>query len=101
MELFRRCEVIFDYENNLIYLHRIGRKEVSSYQSGQLKDAATYTTVPIELMDNRLITRIKIGGKERILRNRHFVKRRAVRDIVLALLIYTSLPTSGFRGSVF
>ncbi|MCW3073452.1 MAG: hypothetical protein JWP69_521 [Flaviaesturariibacter sp.] len=64
MELFRQCEMIIDYEKSLIYLHRIGRKEASSYQSPQLSNTADYSVMPIELKDNRIITRIELGGKK-------------------------------------
>jgi hypothetical protein len=63
MDLLMRCEMIIDYQKNLIYLHRIGRRESSSYQSVHLKEPASFTTVPIELTDNRIITRIALGGK--------------------------------------
>ncbi|MDB5251480.1 MAG: hypothetical protein JWP27_649 [Flaviaesturariibacter sp.] len=63
MDLLMRCEMIIDYRKNLIYLHRIGRRESSSYQSIQLKESSPYTTVPIDLKDNRIITQITVGGK--------------------------------------
>jgi hypothetical protein len=63
IELFRQCEMIIDYEKSLIYLHRIGRKESSSYHHASLDDPAAYTTVPIDLMDNRIIAKLELGGK--------------------------------------
>lgn len=64
MELFRQCELIIDYEKNLIYLHRIGRKESSSYKNVQLEDKEAYTVVPIDLTDNRIIATLEMGGKK-------------------------------------
>lgn len=63
MELFRQCEMIIDYENNLIHLHVISKAEASTYQHEQLRDASKYNTVPIDLMDNKIVTRLNIGGK--------------------------------------
>lgn len=64
MELFRRFEMIIDYENNLIYLHLISRKEASSYQSAQLADASQYNEFRINLTENKLLTFATIGGKK-------------------------------------
>ena len=64
MELFKQCEMIIDFEKNLIYLHRIGRKEASSYKSSLLNDEAAYHTLPIELMNNRIVATTTIAGKK-------------------------------------
>lgn len=63
MELFRQCEMIIDFEKNLIYLHKIGRKEASSYRHGMLKDTATYYQFPIDLTDNRIMINTVMAGK--------------------------------------
>lgn len=63
MELFRQCEMIIDYENNLIHLHVISKAEAATYQHPQLSDASKYSVVPIDLMDNKIVTRLNIGGK--------------------------------------
>jgi hypothetical protein len=64
MELFRQCEMIVDFERNLIYLHRIGKKEASGYQHAMLLDTAGFRAVPIELIDNRIITTTVMKGKK-------------------------------------
>ncbi len=64
MQLFRQCEMIIDYEKNLIYMHRIGRKESSSYKSEQLKDTAAYRTVPITLKDDKILVYGEMSGKK-------------------------------------
>jgi hypothetical protein len=64
MELFRKCEMIIDYETNLIYLHRIGRKEANSYRSQLLLDEKIYRIVPIELIDNRIVINSVMSGKK-------------------------------------
>ncbi len=49
MQLLDKFEMIIDYEKNLIYLHRISRKEASSYQHEMLKDTSNYNVVPIAI----------------------------------------------------
>ncbi|ALJ00360.1 aspartyl protease family protein [Rufibacter tibetensis] len=64
MELFRQCEMIIDYDQNLIYLHHIGKKEAATYRSKLLNDTSTYRTVPIDLKDNRIIAHTEMAGKK-------------------------------------
>lgn len=64
IELFRQCEMIIDYEKNLIYLHKIGRKESATYMHDMLKDTSTYRTFPIELTDNRIMVNTVMAGKK-------------------------------------
>lgn len=66
VQLFKRFEMIIDYENSRLYLHLIGRKESSTYQSEQLKDAETYHTFPINIQENKLLTNAHVGGKKLI-----------------------------------
>ncbi|HTM92896.1 MAG TPA: retropepsin-like aspartic protease [Flavisolibacter sp.] len=64
VELFKQCEMIIDFEKSLIYLHRIGRKEASSYQHEILKDTSLYRVLPIDITDNRVITTTELEGKK-------------------------------------
>lgn len=64
IELFRQCEMIIDFEKSLIYLHRIGRKESSSYRHAMLKEESTYQTIPIDLMDNRIVAQTELAGRK-------------------------------------
>ena len=64
VELFKQCEMIIDFEKSLIYLHRIGRKEASSYQHEILKDTSLYRVLPIDITDNRIITTTELEGKK-------------------------------------
>ena len=64
MELFTQCELIIDYEKNLLYLHRVSRKEASTYKSEHLGEAADYRTYPIELLKNRIIITTAMEGKK-------------------------------------
>jgi predicted aspartyl protease len=63
MELFSQCEMIIDYENNLIYLHRIGKGESSSYRHTMLEDINKYHTIPVDLADNRIIAKTQVAGR--------------------------------------
>ena len=64
MDLFRKCEMIIDYEKNLVYLHRIGKKESSKYKHQMLMDTSAYRTIPIDITDNRIIATTYLAGKK-------------------------------------
>jgi predicted aspartyl protease len=64
MQLFKRFEMIIDYEKSLIYLHLINKKEASTYKSDMLRDESAYHTFPVKLMDNKLVTYGEIAGKK-------------------------------------
>jgi hypothetical protein len=64
VDLFKQCEMIIDFEKNLIYLHRIGRKEASTYKHESLKDTSLYRSFSIDIKDNRIITTTEMQGKK-------------------------------------
>ena len=64
VSLFAQCEMIVDYEKSLIYLHRIGSKEKSSYRHEMLKDTAAYNSFPFSLKENRIIATTEVAGKK-------------------------------------
>lgn len=64
MQLLNQCEMIIDYQKNLIYLHAINRKEKNTYKHEMLSDATAYRTVPIDLIDDRIIVRTEMAGKK-------------------------------------
>ncbi|MDB5192987.1 MAG: hypothetical protein JWQ96_2550 [Segetibacter sp.] len=64
LQLFKQCEVIIDYEKSVIHLRRIGRKELAAFKSEQLKDASVYKTLPIEILDNRIVAETEMAGKK-------------------------------------
>lgn len=64
LSLLRQFEMIIDYEKNLLYLHRISKKEASIYKSPMLSDPTTYSVVPIEVWNNYLVTRTTLAGKK-------------------------------------
>lgn len=66
MQLFRKFEMILDYEKNLIYLHLITRKESSTYKSEMLADTSLYNEFPIDIMEDKLITYGEMAGKKLI-----------------------------------
>ena len=64
MEMFRQCELIIDYERNLIYIHRIAKKEAPLYKHELLNDTAAYSSFPIDIMDNRILAGAELAGKK-------------------------------------
>ncbi|MEP6675863.1 MAG: pepsin/retropepsin-like aspartic protease family protein [Ferruginibacter sp.] len=64
MQLFRQFEMIIDYEQSLIYLHRIGKKEAAVYKSELLKDTSGYSVLPIELKENKILVFAVLAGKK-------------------------------------
>jgi hypothetical protein len=64
MHLFDRFEMIIDYNASVIYLHLIGKKESADYQSPQLHDSTTYTTIPIEIQEGKIIVYLYLKGKK-------------------------------------
>jgi hypothetical protein len=64
VDLFKQCEMIIDFEKSLIYLHRIGKKETSTYKHEFLKDTSVYRTFPIEVKDSRIMATTEIEGRK-------------------------------------
>lgn len=64
LSVFKQFEMIIDYENSLLYLHRIGKKEAASYKHAMLKDTAAYSTVPIEIWNHKILTTTMLAGKK-------------------------------------
>ncbi len=64
LEFFKQCEMIIDYEKNLIYLHHISKKESNVYQHAMLNNTNEYRSIPIDIMDNRIVTTTEVAGKK-------------------------------------
>ncbi len=64
VDLFKDCEMIIDYENDLIYLHRIARKEALAYQSKMLNNVSAYSTLPMDIINNRMIINGQMAGRK-------------------------------------
>jgi hypothetical protein len=64
VSLFKECELIIDYEKNLVHLHHIRRKERKTYKNDMLSDPSQYTEHPFTLKDNRIIIQTKMAEKK-------------------------------------
>ena len=65
LQFLKNCELIIDYQKNLMYFHIISRKESGTYKSDLLNDAAAYHTIPFEIISNRIIVKTEMAGKKR------------------------------------
>ncbi|TDW96483.1 pepsin/retropepsin-like aspartic protease family protein [Dinghuibacter silviterrae] len=64
MKLFEKFEVIIDYDQSLIYLHLLTRKDGPGYRSALLNDTSAYGTVPIDLDADKIIVHTTLKGKK-------------------------------------
>jgi hypothetical protein len=64
VSMFKQCEMIIDYQHNLIHLHHIGKKERSTYQHVMLNDPGKYLVYPIDIKDNRILVKTNIGNRD-------------------------------------
>ncbi len=64
MQLFRRFEMIIDYEKNLLHFRLVNRKEAKGTRHPMLDDTSAYNIMPIELKDNKLMTYGEVAGKK-------------------------------------
>ena len=64
LSLFQQFEMIIDYENNLLHLHRFGKKDKNTYRNALLADTSKYNVVPIEIWNNKMVTRTTMAGKK-------------------------------------
>jgi len=63
MQFLTNCELIIDFQKNLMYFHVMGRKGLI-YKNALLKDTAAYHTLPFEITDNRMIVKTTMAGKK-------------------------------------
>lgn len=64
LSIIRRFEMIIDYENSLLYLYRIPKKNALALKSYLLKDTSAYNTVPIKVWNNKIVAQPYIAGKK-------------------------------------
>ncbi len=64
LQFLADCEIIIDYQSNLIYFHVIAKKESAIYQSPQLADTSAFHTIPFEIANSKIIVRNIIAGKK-------------------------------------
>jgi hypothetical protein len=61
--LFKKCELIIDYQKNEIHLHLINNKEKKYYKHELLKDDSKFLTFPFDLKDNRILIKSSFSKK--------------------------------------
>ena len=66
MQLFKRFEMIIDYEKSILYLRHIKKKEPASFRSEWFKDADAYQEYRIDLIEDKLVTYGEMAGKKLI-----------------------------------
>jgi hypothetical protein len=64
LEFFKDCEMVIDFEANVIHLQHLSKKILPNYRNAMLADTSAYTIVPIDIMDNRIITTTELGGRK-------------------------------------
>ncbi len=65
LQLFKEFEMIIDYQKSVVFLHWIRKNEKSiPYHHPMLKDTSLYTTTPINIREDKLLTDGYIGGKK-------------------------------------
>jgi hypothetical protein len=64
MKLFRQFEMIIDYDKNLIYLHKIAKKEEKTYMHEMLVDTTSYKTYAVDLYNDKILARTELAGRK-------------------------------------
>jgi hypothetical protein len=64
VSFFRQAELIIDYENSVILLRSPATKKTDNYKHPMLKDTASYTIVPIEIVENKIVAYTKLAGRK-------------------------------------
>lgn len=63
LEFFKQCSMIIDFEAGVIHLQYQEPKMFTAVHQ-LLEDTARYRIIPIDLMDNRIVTTTELGGKK-------------------------------------
>jgi hypothetical protein len=63
LAFFKECEMIIDFEKSEIHLRYLSKK-VAVQENEMLADASAYKTIPIDLMDNRIVATTELAGKK-------------------------------------
>jgi predicted aspartyl protease len=64
MSLFQDCEILIDYEHNLLYIHRVRRRESLLYSAAMLEKTPGYFELPIELKEGFVLVSTEVGGRK-------------------------------------
>jgi predicted aspartyl protease len=62
VSFFTKSELIIDYEKSLLYISK--NKNKNAPKSYMLADTSTYTIVPIDLIENKIIAYTKMGNRK-------------------------------------
>lgn len=63
MQLFKKFEMIIDYQRSEIHLHLIGRRESKYYQHRMLQNPQEYHTLPFLLQRDKIMVKATFGTK--------------------------------------
>lgn len=63
LQLFKKFEMIIDYETNTIYLHLISKKEAKTYKNEMLKDATSHYVLPFVIQEHKMMVKATFGTK--------------------------------------
>jgi predicted aspartyl protease len=64
VQLFKQFEMIIDYENSVIHLHHITKKDGKQYRHSMLADTSAYSEFPIDVAHNKILAYGKVGNKK-------------------------------------
>src|SRR5687767_522685 len=64
VEMLKQFEMIIDFENNLIHLRLVRRKDAFTYSHAMLADTSAYDIIPFDIVENRIMLSSVIGGKK-------------------------------------
>lgn len=62
--LFSRFEMLIDYENEVIHLHRVAKSEKMNYKSIYSNESAGYSILPMQVLDGKLLMKAMIGKQK-------------------------------------
>jgi hypothetical protein len=64
VELFKECEVMVDFKNRVIRLHRFSKKDRKQQSSTLIADQGKYSEFPFEIRESRILLKTKVATKE-------------------------------------
>lgn len=64
MRLFERLEVMFDFDQQLLYMRKVGGKEVNSSDDPFFADTAAVKVIPFDLQEHKAIVHVLLAGRK-------------------------------------
>ncbi|MES2647260.1 MAG: pepsin/retropepsin-like aspartic protease family protein [Bacteroidota bacterium] len=64
VSFFKQSELIIDYEKSLIYMWPVITKKTNTYRNPMLTDTNSYSIVPIEIVENKIVAYTKLAGRK-------------------------------------